>query len=1137
MSFENTPKSVSNPTGNQQLSRDALAFVEALLLGGQSKNTVLAHRALQVSPAVWMAQADGVITFLGQQWAEITDRSSSEQLGTSFLESLHPDDRDLAAALWQESIQTQAPYRAEFRLRRADGTYCHCLARAEPALHIDSKQTQCQDAIWLGTFTDVERLRRFQSELVGDHQFLEVLLENLADGIVACDANGILTLFNRATQDFHGLPAHPIPPEQWAEHYDLYHPDCQTPLQKEEIPLFRALTGESVRDVKMVIKPKQGKLRIVLVSGSSIYDASGQKLGAIVAMRDITDREQVEAELCKSERRFRAIFNQTLLFVGLLEPDGILIEANQTALNIGGLSADQVIGRIFWEAAWWLNAPETQAQLQQAIAQAAQGGPVRFEVDLADAEGEVVTLDFSLKPILDEAGNVVLLVMEGRDITDRKRAYAEIDRLNATLEQRVVERTAQLEASNRQNEALLIRERAAKTEVEAAIARLELINCHNEELLERERQAKTEAEMAIADVRNSAERLSLATEVAKLGLWDLDCKTGQSLWNPRHEMIFGYSPGQPERDYSDWERCIHPEDLERVHRETHYARDERKDLVTQYRIIWPDGSLHWVKALGRFYYDADGQPCRMVGVLADVTDNKEAEKALRESEERYRTLVESTSLMVWNADETGALLSSQPGWTTFTGQTYEEFKGSGWLNAVHPADRDLTIQAWAVAVADRAPYEVEHRLRRADGTYRYMNVRAAPIFESNGRFREWIGVHADITDRRRAERTLKETEEQFRVTFDQAAVGIVHIHLDGHWLRVNHKFCQIVGYTSEELLSLTFQGITYPEDLHKHISFMEKLMSGEINTYSLEKRYISKQGLPVWVEVTTSLVRQPPDPLSDFEDGFGAPQYFIAVVEEIGDRKQAREALQERAQELTNLNTLISQAAALLEHRNQELDQFVHIVSHDLKAPLRAISNLSEWITADLEGQLPPDSQQQLLLLRTRAKRMESMINSLLMYARAGRGQTAYETFNVADLLNEVIDSLDPPREFSIQVHLPMPTVKTKRMLLQQVFANLISNAVKHHDSRDGHLVISAVEQQDFYEFAVVDDGPGIAEENHERIFAIFQTLKAQNSSESSGIGLAIVKKILEAEAGMIRVESQPGSGTAFFFTWPKSPL
>ncbi len=163
------------------------------------------------------------------------------------------------------------------------------------------------------------------------------------------------------------------------------------------------------------------------------------------------------------------------------------------------------------------------------------------------------------------------------------------------------------------------------------------------------------------------------------------------------------------------------------------------------------------------------------------------------------------------------------------------------------------------------------------------------------------------------------------------------------------------------------------------------------------------------------------------------------------------------------------------------------------------------------------------------------MIDSLLRYARAGRQEAKLETFDLAELLAEIIDSLAPPEGFRIDIQPPLPTLTTKRVFLSQVFANLISNAIKHHTSVTGHLHIWAIEHPNCHEFIVRDDGPGIAPEHHQQVFAIFQTLKVRENSDSTGIGLAIVKKIVETEQGTIRLESSLGKGTTFYVTWPKS--
>jgi PAS domain S-box-containing protein len=264
---------------------------------------------------------------------------------------------------------------------------------------------------------------------------------------------------------------------------------------------------------------------------------------------------------------------------------------------------------------------------------------------------------------------------------------------------------------------------------------------------------------------------------------------------------------------------------------------------------------------------------------------------------------------------------------------------------------------------------------------------------------------------------------------------------------------------------------------------------------------------------------------------------MIVIIRDITESQQAEAKLQARANELVQLNLSLSAINALLQERNRELDQFAYVASHDLKAPLRAIANLSEWLEEDLSAQLSAENQEQMHLLRARVYRMNALIDGLLEYSRVGRLQIPIERVNVQALLIEIIDMLSPPSNFRVEIGSEMPTLRTRRILLSQVLSNLINNAIEHNSHRTGTVNISVEDRDAWYEFAVKDDGQGIDPQYHEKIFVIFQTLQARDTHESTGVGLAIVKKIIETEGGTIRVDSQSGAGATFRFTWPKSPI
>lgn len=653
------------------------------------------------------------------------------------------------------------------------------------------------------------------------------------------------------------------------------------------------------------------------------------------------------AERKQSDLRFRAIFDRTFQFIGLLEPNGTLIEANQTALDFGGLKAEEVIARPFWECYWWKISPKTQAKLREAIALAAKGEFIRYEEDVWGCGDRVTTIDFSLKPIKDENGRVTLIIPEGRDISERKRNEAEIQKLNAELEQRVRERTAELEA------------------------------------------AKLETD-------NYAAKLVLALDAAKMGAWSWDLATNQMETTIHFKQIFDFDQTE-EITYEKWRQRLHPEDLLRVETLLQKLLVTKEDYEAQYRIVWSDGSWHWVNALGRFYYDREGSPVRMVGVVVDISDRKQAEIDLHNSEERLRLATEAADLGMWFWDLTDNNLVWTTRCKTLFGidpdrsMSYELF-----LSSLHPDDRDRTQKAVIRTLEEKVEYNIEYRTIWPDGSLHWIAAKGRGFYD-RGKAVRMMGTAQDITE-----------------------------------------------------------------------------------------------------------------------------------------RKQVELQLQEQAKQLRQLNKTLAQTTALLSKQNQELDRFVYVISHDLKAPLRAIANLSTWIEEDLAGQLPEENQKQMQLLRSRVYRMEDMINGLLAYSRVGRSEIPEETIDVGGLIAEVLDSLAPPPTFLIEIKSAMPTIVARRFLLFQVFANLIDNAIKHHEQPNGKIEISATTMGDYYQFAISDDGSGIAPEYHEKIFGIFQVLQPRDRKENTGIGLSIVKKIIETEGGEIVLESELGKGATFRFSWPK---
>jgi two-component system sensor kinase FixL len=373
-------------------------------------------------------------------------------------------------------------------------------------------------------------------------------------------------------------------------------------------------------------------------------------------------------------------------------------------------------------------------------------------------------------------------------------------------------------------------------------------------------------------------------------------------------------------------------------------------------------------------------------------------------------------------------------------------------------------------------------------------------------------LNREVAERTKAEAALRESEERFRQVAENAGEWIWEVDADGRYTYSNPTIEKILGYRVDEVVGkkhfYDFFAPSVKEQFKKAAfeAFARKApFTGFVNTN------ICKDGRTVIFETNGSPVI----------DGSGRLRGYRGADRDVTERK----ASEERQEQLV----------AQLEKTNQELKDFAHIVSHDLKAPLRGIRTLAEWIVQDCSDKLGEDSKQQMGLLINRVERMHNLIDGILRYSRIGATEEEKTVLSLGELVPEIIDMIAPPKHIAVVIDGPLPTLHAEATRVTQVFQNLVSNAVKYMDKPQGRIRIGCVEEDGFWRFSVSDNGPGIEEKHFDKIFRMFQTLSARDDYESTGVGLAIVKKIIEMYGGRIWVESQPGEGSTFLFTWPKS--
>lgn len=348
--------------------------------------------------------------------------------------------------------------------------------------------------------------------------------------------------------------------------------------------------------------------------------------------------------------------------------------------------------------------------------------------------------------------------------------------------------------------------------------------------------------------------------------------------SPQGESMLGYSREEWLEDPELWVKILHPGDRERVLAEHLRAKRSGGPFEVEYRLVARDGSVVWVRDEAASGEDDVGDSRRRAGVLLDVTERREAEEALRRSEERFRLVARATGEAIWDND----LLTGKQEWDGATEALFgypprRGRTGAWWEERIHPEDRDRVLRGLkAVYEGGGEAWSEEYRFRRADGSYAHVADRGFVARNREGTPVRMVGAMSDVTARRRHEEELRRSEEMFRTTFEAAAVGMAHVALDGAWLRVNEKLCEISGYRREELLGLNFLDLTLPEDRGASLERFRRLLSGEIGPYSIERRYVRKNGSRVWVNLAVSLVRKG---LS------GEPNYFICVAEDITERK------------------------------------------------------------------------------------------------------------------------------------------------------------------------------------------------------------------------------------------------------------
>jgi PAS domain S-box-containing protein len=534
----------------------------------------------------------------------------------------------------------------------------------------------------------------------------------------------------------------------------------------------------------------------------------------------------------------------------------------------------------------------------------------------------------------------------------------------------------------------------------------------------------------------------------------------------------------------------------------------------------------------------------------DITKRKRAEEAIQASESRYRALFDNSPDGVLIASiETKCFIHANPSICRMLGYTHEELTALG-VADIHPHDQlPHVIAEFEALVRGEKTLAANIPCLRKDGTVFQADISTVAVILDGIVCN--VGLFRDITERQRAEEQIRQNSET-QATFNKLlSLSLEDLTMDEILRQAIDHITSTAGFAleskgamfladdkQETLVIAAQRGMAAPlltmcarvpfgrcmcgrAALSGEVEFVDCVDDRHENTFEGIRPH-GHYCVPILsggrvLGVINTYVKEGHVRNQEEEEFLRAAAAVLAGVIERKRAEQKQAELLERLAEI-----------------NQELQDFAHIVSHDLKAPLRAIETIADWLRADYTDKLDDQGKEYLSLLTGRVNRMQGLIDGVLQYSRVGRTEQSTAPVDLDRLLPEIVENLAVPEQITIQIEPDLPTVEADATRVTQVFQNLLSNAVKYMDKPQGHVTVACVEEEGFWKFRVADNGPGIEQKHFDRIFELFQTLAPRDSQESTGVGLTITKKIVEMYGGKIWVESEVGQGSTFFFTLPR---
>jgi PAS domain S-box-containing protein len=1071
-----------------------------------------------------MSGVDKHCTYFNKPWLDFTGRPIEEKLGNGWADGVHADDFQRCLDTYTQSFDRREKFRMEYRLRRYDGEYRWILDVGIPRFNQDRSF-----AGYIGVGVDVTERKLTEQELVRANERLHLAIDAGSAGGWDFDlATGKNTWFGKTHAQL-GM-THDETLGSRTEFWDRVHEDDRERVE-HALQVAKEKREDFAEEFRVVWR--DGTTHWLRSRGRYYYAATGEPERMLGISMDITESKTAQEALS----RYAAIIESSNDGICSVTLDGVTATWNEGAQRMFGYTANETVGR----PASIIVPPELRDQQKTILETLRAGGRIdQFETVRVSKTGKRIDVSLSISPVKDSTGKIVGCAGIARDITNRKRAEEALQSSErryrllfersvagvgiASLDGRLLDCNdgwARILGYDSRDEVLghhasefyfnpaerqpLVDELFGKQVLFSRDLRLRRKDgtpvwvLFNAAVLSDQDRPMVQATMIdISEWKTSEEalhaseeRLRLAQQAAHMGTFDWNLKSGVLTWTAEMEVLYGLCPGSFAGTREAYFALVHPEDRERVRTLSASAMQSGQPMQGEWRIVWPDGSIHWISAQWRVLMNEQGEPARVIGVNSDITERKQAEENLRRSEERFRLAAQAAKISAyeWNV-LTDAVLRSAGSTPLLEHDEPREITGQQEASRIHPDDRE-DVSAVVAALSPENPlYHVSYRYTRPSGNVTFQESHGIAHFDDSGKLLRIIGMVADITERKLAE----ESQARLAAIVESSEDAIISKTLEGIITSWNSGAQRVFGYTSEEAIGCPITTIIPPELRDEERTILSKLQSGE-RIEHFETVRVTKAGKKIDVSLSISPIR----------DAAGKIVGASKIARDITERKSAERELMDVRRRLANAHE--EERARIGRELHDDINQRLAMVSIEIDKLQIQFPKSAAGRNRRLE-----DLKERLIDTANGVQSLSHQLHpaQLQYLGIVGAMKGFCRDFSERQRVNVGFTAEHVPKETSYDVSL----------CLFRVLQEAIHNTSKHGHADQIKVNLSSSSNE--LELTISDNGKG------------FDPNEA--ALKGKGLGLSSMRERVRLVNGTISIESKPLGGTTIHVRVPLGP-